>query len=217
MNVRKGMPYILGLTGNIASGKTTVGLLLLELGAGIYIDADRVVHELYLPGGPLAGRLAGAFGQQIIDEMGGVDRKALGEIVFADPEKLRLLESLVHPEVRDALMSSLANLAATGPETIGVLDAIKLVESGYAQLCQSVWLVTCSEEVQLRRLVEQRGMSEAEARLRLAAQPSLEAKRSAAGEIIDNSGDVEHLRQQVTAAWTRFITSIEFRQASPDR
>jgi dephospho-CoA kinase len=203
------MPYVLGLTGNIASGKTTVGLLLLELGAEIYIDADHVVHELYLPGRPLVAKLANAFGHQIIDETGGVDRGALGQIVFASPEKLRLLETLVHPEVRDALMSSLANLAATGPETIGVLDAIKLVESGYAQLCQSVWLVTCPEEVQLRRLVEQRGMSEAEARLRLAAQPSLEVKRSAADEIIENSGDLPHLRQQVTAAWSRFTKSIE--------
>jgi dephospho-CoA kinase len=207
------MPYILGLTGNIASGKTTVGLLLLELGAGIYIDADRVVHELYLPGRPLVARLASAFGQQVIDETGGVDRQALGQIVFADPEKLRLLETLVHPEVKAALISKLADLAATGPDTIGVLDAIKLVESGYSQLCQSVWLVTCPEEVQLRRLVEQRGMSEEEARLRLAAQPSLEAKRSAANEIIENSGDVPHLRQQVTAAWTRFTASIEKQRA----
>ena len=208
------MPYILGLTGNIASGKTTVGLLLLELGAGTYIDADLVVHELYLPGRPLVAKLADAFGQKIIDETGGVDRKALGQIVFANPEKLRLLETLVHPEVRTALLSSLARLAATGPETIGVLDAIKLVESGYAQLCQSVWLVTCPEEVQLQRLIEQRGMSEAEARLRLAAQPDLAAKRSAAGEIIDNSGDLEHLRRQVTAAWTRFTSSID--QAAPE-
>ncbi len=207
------MPYILGLTGNIASGKTTVGLMLLELGAEIYVDADRVVHELYLSGRPLVPKLADAFGHQIIDETGGVDRKALGQIVFADPQKLRLLETLVHPEVRAALMSSLANLAATGPETIGVLDAIKLVESGYAELCQSIWLVTCPQEVQLRRLVEQRGMSEAEARLRLAAQPDLEAKLRLAGEIIENSGDMQHLRQQVTAAWTRFTTNIERQRA----
>jgi dephospho-CoA kinase len=207
------VPYILGLTGNIASGKTTVGLMLLELGAEIYIDADRVVHELYLSGRPLVPKLVDAFGQQIIDETGGVDRKALGQIVFADPQKLRVLETLVHPEVRAALMSSLADLAATGPETIGVLDAIKLVESGYAQLCQSVWLVTCPEEVQLRRLVEQRGMSEAEARLRLAAQPDLKAKRRLAGEVIENSGDMQHLRQQVTAAWRRFTTTIEKQRA----
>src|SRR5215469_13457853 len=88
-NVRNGMPYILGLTGNIASGKTTVGLLLLELGADIYIDADRVVHELYLPGQPLVAELAGVFGSQIVDQAGGIDRKILGQIVFGNPTEMR--------------------------------------------------------------------------------------------------------------------------------
>ena len=199
------VPYILGLTGNIASGKTTIGLMLLELGATTYVDADHVVHELYLPGKPLVAQLTQAFGQEILSADGGVDRRILGEIVFDDHEKLRQLESIVHPAVQAALLD---RLRALPPEGIGVLDAIKLVESGYAPLCHGVWLVTSPPEVQLQRLTTTRGLSKAEARLRLGAQPPLEPKRAAATEIIDNSGTLEALSGQVMAAWKRFKASL---------
>ena len=195
------MPSILGLTGNIASGKSTIGMLLLELGATAYIDADLVVHELYLPGKPLVTEIAAAFGQGVVDRDGGVDRRALGELVFGDQTKLRQLEAIVLPHVRDAL---LARLRALPPDGIGVFDAIKLVESGYAPLCDGVWLVTCSEEAQLRRLMTSRGLSETEARQRIAAQGDLEPKRMAASEIIANDGSLDDLRREVTAAWERF-------------
>src|SRR5215470_12993197 len=198
------MPYILGLTGNIASGKTTVGLMLLELGVYTYVDADSVVHELYLPGQPLVEQLVAAFGPQILDADGGVDRRVLGEIVFGDQQKLRQLESLVHPAVQDALVRRLRDIPA---EAIGVLDAIKLVESGYAPLCHGLWVVTCPPEVQLRRMMERRGMTEEEARARLDAQPPIEPKVALASEIIDNSGSLDDLRHQVTAAWRRFQAS----------
>jgi dephospho-CoA kinase len=199
------MPYILGLTGNIASGKTTIGLMLLELGADTYVDADTVVHELYLPGRPLAARLAQEFGADILDADGGVDRRVLGAIVFGDREKLRRLESIVHPAVQEALLENLRRLP---PEGVGVLDAIKLVESGYAPLCHAVWLVESVPEVQLRRLIETRGLTEEEAQARLAAQPPLESKRAAATEILHNDGSLEDLRQQVAAAWERFKASL---------
>ncbi|MGO8946393.1 MAG: dephospho-CoA kinase [Ktedonobacterales bacterium] len=202
------MPYILGITGNIASGKTTVGLMLVQMGAQVYIDADRTVHELYLPGQPLVAELASVFGRDVVDEAGGINRQALGQIVFADPEKLRRLESIVHPAVRTALLARLRQLSEVGPHAIGVFDAIKLVESGYGQLLHSLWLVTCSPEVQLERLMKLRGLSEEEALLRLKAQPELESKRAAADEIIDNSGDLAQLDSQVSAAWKRFLSSI---------
>ncbi|MGZ6392360.1 MAG: dephospho-CoA kinase, partial [Ktedonobacterales bacterium] len=184
------MTYILGLTGNIASGKTTVGLMLLQLGATTYVDADLVVHELYLPGKPLVSQLTQAFGQEIVDADGGIDRRILGQIVFGDREKLRQLESIVHPAVQTALVE---RLRAMPPDGIGVLDAIKLVESGYAPLCHGVWLVTSPSEVQLQRLMTTRGLSESEARQRLDAQPPLEPKRAVATEIIDNSGSLDEL------------------------
>jgi dephospho-CoA kinase len=199
------MPSILGLTGNIASGKTTIGLMLLELGATEYVDADLVVHELYLPSRPLVAQLVEAFGARILDADGGVNRRALGELVFGDPARLRQLEALVHPAVQTALIE---RMRALPPDGIGVLDAIKLVESGYGPLCHGLWLVTCPPEIQLRRLVETRGLTEAEAKRRLAAQPAIEPKRAVATEIIDNSGTLEQLRNQVTSAWQRFVASL---------
>ena len=199
------MPFVLGLTGNIASGKTTVGLLLMELGADIYIDADTVVHELYLPGRALTAHLAQTFGPQILDPDGGVDRRALGEIVFGDRAKLRQLEEIVHPAVRDELIR---RIRAVPADAIGILDAIKLIESGYAPFCHAIWVVTSPPEVQMQRLMERRNLSEAEARTRLDAQPPLDAKLALATEVIDNQGSLDDLRQQVRAAWGRFKQSI---------
>lgn len=199
------MPYYLGLTGNIACGKSTVGQMLQALGAYRYIDADAIVHDLYLPGQPLVAQLAQEFGSEILDASGGIDRKALGALVFGDPEKLRRLEALVHPAVQEAIIGQIRLIPN---DQVGVLDAIKLIESGYASLCHGLWIVRCSPETQLRRLVEQRGMSEDEARARLAAQPPIEPKLAQATEIIDNDGSLEDLQRQVTAAWGRFQASL---------
>ena len=199
------MPYILGLTGNIASGKTTVGLLLLELGAAEYIDADTVVHELYLPGRPLVAELAQEFGPSIVDAEGGVDRKALGDLVFNDPTRLRRLEEIVHPRVFSALSGRMRDISDEG---VGVLDAVKLVESGYGALCHGLWIVTCPPQIQLERLMTTRGMTETDARARLAAQPPIEPKLALASAVIDNSGSLDDLRRQVAAAWNAFLASL---------
>jgi dephospho-CoA kinase len=199
------MPYILGLTGNIASGKTTVGLMVLELGATTYVDADQVVHELYLPGQPLVSRLAEAFGPGILNAEGGVDRARLGDLVFGNAELLRKLEALVHPAVQAALIG---RLRAMGPDDVGILDAVKLVEAGYAPFCQGVWVITSPEAVQLQRLMETRALTEAQARARLGAQTPMEAKMAAATEVIRNDGSLDALRAQVTAAWQRFRQHI---------
>lgn len=199
------MPYYLGLTGNIACGKSTVGKMLLTLGVNRYIDADAVVHDLYLPGQPLVEQLTQAFGPAILDAQGGVDRKALGALVFNDPEKLRRLESLVHPAVQEALIQQIREIP---DDQVGVLDAIKLIESGYAPLCHGIWIVRCSPEVQLQRLMRDRGMSEEDARVRLAIQPPVEPKLAMATEVIDNDGTLEDLQRQVVAAWARFQASL---------
>jgi dephospho-CoA kinase len=203
------MPYIVGLTGNIASGKTTVGLMLLELGLSAYIDADNVVHELYLPGQALPHALAEAFGPGILDSAGGVDRRALGAIVFENPERLRQLEAIVHPAVREALLNW---VRALPPDATGALDAIKLVESGYAPFCHGLWIVTCPPEIQLQRLIQQRGLTAEEAHARLAAQPPIDAKLPLATAVIHNDGSLENLRQQVTDAWRAFTASLAEQQ-----
>lgn len=198
------MAYFLGLTGNIACGKSTVGHMLLALGATAYVDADTVVHELYGPGQPLAAELAGVFGPSIVAPDGSVDRRALGAIVFGDPLRLRQLEAVVYPVVREAL---LARIRALPPDAIGVLDALKLIESGYAPLCHGVWIVTCSPEKQLRRLTGDRGLTPDEARARMDSQPPIGPKLEQATEVITNDGSLDDLRTAVTAAWKRFLDS----------
>jgi dephospho-CoA kinase len=198
------LPYILGLTGDIASGKTTVGLMLLEMGAYSYDDADQVVHELYLPGQPLVERLVQEFGPGVMGPDGGVDRERLGAIVFGDLAALRRLEAIVHPAVQGALLGKLRQIPEQG---VGVLDAVKLVESGYAPLCHGVWVLQCARDVQLRRLTRDRGMTLEQAEQRLAAQPPAEPKLAVATEIIRNDGTLEALRRDVAAAWERFLAA----------
>src|SRR5438552_12535707 len=127
------MARIIGLTGNIACGKTSVGQMLLDLGAEKYIDADAVVHKLYQSGQPIALKIAEAFGQEVMAADGSVDRKALSAVVFQDAEAMRRLESIVHPAVSIALIGELAPVSASG---IAIIDAVKLLEGGSGKFCQ---------------------------------------------------------------------------------
>jgi dephospho-CoA kinase len=195
------MPRILGITGNIACGKTAVGHMLLELGVKRYIDADAVVHKLYQSGQPIALQLAKVFGSRGIASDGSVDRKALGSIVFQDAEAMRRLEAIVHPAVGVALISELAQV---GPSGIAVIDAVKLLESDSGKICQSKWLIICSEEQELARLITRNALSEEEAWARIHAQPPIVPKLALVDEVIDNSGSLEETRRQVKAAFERF-------------
>lgn len=195
------MLRILGITGNIACGKTAVGHMLLALGAERYIDADALVHRLYEKGQPVARSVAELFGPTAIAADGSVDRKALGAIVFHDAEAMHKLEQIVHPAVGEALQKELARVSLDG---IAVIDAVKLLEGGSGALCQSKWLVTCSEEQELERLVTRNQLGYEEARARIQAQPPLSPKFALVDEVIDNSGTFEETRGQVTAAFDRF-------------
>ncbi len=199
------MPYILGVTGNIASGKTTVGRMALDLGATLYIDADAIVHALYAPGQPVHAAVAAAFGAGVLAPDGQIDRRALGALVFNDPAALRRLEAIAHPAVESAIVAQLAPLPA---ESIAVVDAVKLLEGGLARRCDAVWLVTCDPAEQRRRLIADRAMTPAEADARLAAQPDRAAQTHLVQAIIDNSGALDATRAQVVAAWARFIAAI---------
>jgi dephospho-CoA kinase len=196
------MPRMLGITGNIATGKTTIGQMLLELGAARYIDADAVVHELYRPGESIYEAVVREFGPQILAPGGEIDRKALGDIVFRDGEQLRRLEAITHPAVTAAVA---AQIMAAHSDAVVVIDAVKLLEGGTGKLCEAVWLVVCDPDEERRRLITDRGMSATEADARLAAQPNNEARRPLVSEIIDNSGDLAATRLQVQSAWDRFL------------
>lgn len=195
------MPRILGVTGNIACGKTSVGQMLLQLGAERYIDADAVVHGLYDSGQPIALQVAEAFGPAVMALDGSVDRKALGAVVFRDAESMRRLEGIVHPAVGKAMLQELSHVSPTG---VVVIDAVKLLEGGSGALCQSKWLVICPEEQQLARLMARNALSEEEARARLRAQPPIAPKLALVDEVIDNGGSLEQTRRQVVAAFERF-------------
>ncbi|HEY0756742.1 MAG TPA: dephospho-CoA kinase [Ktedonobacteraceae bacterium] len=197
------MARTLGITGNIACGKSAVGQILLELGVEKYIDADALVHQLYLSGQPIARRVAEVFGARVLREDGSVDRKALGELVFQDAEQLRRLEQIVHPAVGQAMFALLASVSADG---VAVIDAVKLLEGGSGAFCQSKWLITCPVEQELARLMARNGLSEAQARARLQAQPEVEPRLPLVDEVIDNGGSLEQTRVQVAAAYQRFLS-----------
>ncbi len=196
------MPRILGITGNIACGKTAVGKMLLAMGAERYIDADAVVHGLYLSGQPIAVQVAQAFGSQVLAPDGSVDRKALGDIVFQDTEAMRRLEAIVHPAVGQAIASELGAVSPTG---IAIIDAVKLLEGGSGAFCQSKWMVICGEEQEMARLIARNGLSPGEARARLGAQAPVTPRLPLVDEVIDNSGSLEETRRQVAAAFERFL------------
>jgi dephospho-CoA kinase len=209
--------YLIGLTGNIACGKSSVLAMLEQLGAQV-IDADRVTHALQQPGEPVYDAIVAEFGAGILTAPGGpIDRRALGAIVFADPAALRRLERIVHPAVHTRIEEWLKSVgdgrwAMGDGETgqppspiahppIAVIDAIKLLESGWKPLCDAIWVVTCTPEQQVERLVATRGLSVGEAQARVAAQPPQADKVAQADVVIDNSGSLAETRQQVEAAW----------------
>jgi dephospho-CoA kinase len=188
--------YLIGLTGNIATGKSAVANLLRDLGATV-IDADALTHELQRKGTPTYDAIVAAFGAGILNGDGEIDRRVLGSIVFADAKKLKQLEAIMHPAV--AIES--ARRITEAPTPIIVYEAIKLIEAGRAGMCDAIWVVTAKYEVQLERLMRDRQMSGAEARTRIEAQPPQSEKVKHANVVIDNSGSIEETRRQIEAAY----------------
>ncbi len=198
------MPHILGLTGNIACGKTTVGRFLLASGVELYIDADAVVHQLYRPGQEIALAIEKEFGSEYLSAE-GVDRQRLGELVFQDKQAMKSLEKIVHPAVGKALLKELEQVSERG---IAVIDAVKLLEGGSGRLCEKKWLVVCPEEQEFQRLVERNHLTSEEAWTRIRAQPSNEHRRKLVDEVINNGGSLEETRAQVAVAFQRFRDQV---------
>jgi dephospho-CoA kinase len=190
-------PYLLGVTGNIACGKTTVMQRLRELGAET-LDADAIYHRLIEPGKSLWQSLRDAFGEGIIASDGTINRRALGQIVFSDPAKLTELDRLTHPAVRIATRQQID--AST--RAVVAVDAVKLIESGSAKVYDQVWLVVCDPEVQIERLMARNGLSCADAVLRVKAQPPVGEKRRLVDVVIDNSGAIEATHREVDRLWS---------------
>lgn len=193
-------PYKIGLTGNIATGKSTVGQMLAALGAEL-IDADRLVHVALKPEGAAYRQVVSAFGPAILDRDGAIDRKKLGALVFDDPAALAKLEALVHPPVIEEVTRRIA--ASSAP--VVVVEAIKLLESGMADSYDALWVTTCSEAHQLARLIHGRGLSRDEALKRIRMQAPQETKVARADVLIDTNGTMQETQQQVYAAWECYV------------
>ena len=191
----------IGLTGGIASGKSTVSRRLMELGATV-VDADAIARALQEPGRPGLEGIVEEFGPSVLTPDGRLDRAALGARVFADPEARARLNAIIHPLVR-AEAERLA--AAAGEDAVLVEDIPLLVETGQHGRFDLVLTVQASAEERVRRMVEDRGMTEADARARIAAQATDEQRRAVADVVLDNSGTPEELEAQVERFWTERV------------
>ena len=188
--------YVIGLTGNIATGKSVVRRMLEHLGA-YSIDADALSHRAIAKGAPGYQKVLDTFGRWIVDRDGEIDRAKLGRLVFNDPEALRILEAIVHPLVEGAVDFMIKRAG----QPIIVIEAIKLLEGKLAAACDTIWVAYAPEPVQKARLMQKRHMSEQEALQRIHAQPAQEMKTAAANVVIQNSASFDNTWKQVVAAW----------------
>lgn len=200
---------LVGLTGGIGSGKTTVGRLLAERGA-VIVDADEIVRDVQQPGSPVLAQLAERFGPDVVAADGSLDRAALAAVAFADKEALAALNAIVHPAVGAEINRRV--LSRRESHDVVVMDIPLLTENPRPGL-QAIIVVDVPTETQVQRLVEGRGFAEDDARARIARQATREQRLATATHIIDNSGDVDHLLPQIETVWSD-ITAMP--QLPPD-
>lgn len=195
------MPYIVGLTGGIGSGKSAAAQVFEELGATI-VDTDAIAHALTAPGGAAIAPIRAAFGTDYLTSEGALSRSRMRELVFADSSKKRLLESILHPLIR-ARSNELVQ-AARSPYVILMVPL--LIESGdYRGRCQRILVVDCPEELQVERVVARSGIAAAQVRAIMATQVTRAARLAAADDVIDNSRDPAQLRREVEALHQRYL------------
>ncbi len=188
--------YVIGLTGNIATGKSVVRKMLEHLGA-YSIDADALSHRAIARGAPGYQPVVDTFGRWVLDAEGQIDRAKLGRLAFTDPEAMTKLEAIIHPLVGQAVDVMVKR--ATQP--VIVIEAIKLLEGQLKEACDSIWVADAPEAVQVRRLVEKRGMTPQDAQQRVRAQGAQEEKKKTAHVVITNAGSIEETWKQVQSAW----------------
>ncbi|AWV32817.1 dephospho-CoA kinase [Paenibacillus sp. FSL H7-0716] len=193
---------IIGLTGGIASGKSTVSALLVNKGARL-VDADVIAREVMLPGHEVLAAAAKQFGKEILFPDGTLNRAKLGEIVFQDPVALQTLNNLTHPAIRQEIKDRMYSMEQEEPKRLIIVDIPLLFESGLETLFHEIVVVYVPREMQVARLMERNRLSLEEAEARLNAQMDIEQKRNKADYIIDNSGDLAYTEQQVAVFWDR--------------
>lgn len=206
--------YLVGLTGGIAAGKSTVADRFVHCGAEL-IDADQVARDVVVPGEPAYLEIVEHFGEEILDEEGFIDREALGRIVFDDERQRTVLNAITHPRILEEIASQLELLATA--DGVVVLDVPLLVEMGARRDYDAVVVVAAHPATQVDRLVRTRGLSPDQARKRVDAQAPLEAKLEAATHVIWNEGTVEEVRARADEVWTELRRSAEEKAASIER
>jgi dephospho-CoA kinase len=190
-----------GLTGGLASGKSTVAGMFRTLGA-FHVDADRIAHSLIAPGGRACDAVVARFGQGIVGADGAIDRKALAGVVFTDPAARAALNAIVHPLVREEIARAIAEHAGSPDAApVALVDAALLVETGLHRDLDVLVVVACRPETQVARAVSRGGMTETEARSRIAAQAPVDVKRAAADHVIDTDTSIVETERQVRAVW----------------
>lgn len=190
---------VVGLTGGIATGKSTVASILRELGVPV-IDADRVAREVVEPGQPALARILEAFGPEVLDDRGRLDRAAMRRRIARDPDARRALEAITHPAIRRRVAEQLLRLAEEG-HPAAVVEAALMVETGSWRDYAALVVVTCDPDLQLRRLLARDAGGEEEARALIAAQLPLERKEAVADHVIRNDGDLDALRRRTEEVW----------------
>lgn len=196
------MTRVIGLTGGMGSGKSTVSQYLAEMGAFI-IDADKVGHEAYEPNTDIWKELFKEFGKEIIAADNTIDRKKLGAIVFSNPESLNKLNGIVHPRMFEMMKVKVNRARQEGAQVI-VVDAAILFEANWTPLVEEVWVVVADEDNVVKRAVARTGLPEDQIRSRMRSQMSNEERMKRADLVIYNNGDMEDLRTKIKELWKRF-------------
>ncbi|MDO4540370.1 MAG: dephospho-CoA kinase [Syntrophomonadaceae bacterium] len=195
---------IIGLTGGIASGKSTASQILRELGAAV-IDTDKLAHRIMEPEQPAWHDIVEHFGPEVLNQDKTIDRAAMSAIVFRQPDRLELLNRITHPRVFEMLRQELAHQEAQRPDGPVFIEAAILFESGLDEMCDEVWVVWVDSDTQIKRLMERNGFDREEAARRIAAQMPLDEKARRAEVLIDNRGDLEQLRHRTEQAYRALI------------
>jgi len=195
------MTKVIGLTGGIGSGKSTVSQCLAELGA-VIIDADKVGHEAFEPDTQAWHEVVATFGRQILTPAGEIDRKKLGEIVFNQPESLSRLNQIMHPRMHDMIKAQIDEYRRQGADVV-VLEAAILIEANWTSLVDEVWVTVAPEAMVLGRLKKQRALDEAQTLARIRSQLSTEERAKHADVVINNNGELDEMKAKVKELWAR--------------